>query len=176
MIDLLCAPYTAPAVRRGDWIMDELLGLVEVGGWTGAPIPWPYRRRTGSPSLILTDDLVRAVRCEAELAICDQWGVSKGTVYKWRKALGVGRITQGTHKLLRDNTGVPAEAAARGRERARSPENRAKIAAAKTGVPAHPNTRAALLRNASAPKPEGWGARANAWMRRPKSDEEDRDP
>ena len=79
--------------------------------------------------------------------------------------MGIGPITDGTRKLLQDNTGVPPEAAARGRQKAATAESRAKMAETKRGKPAHPATKAALLNAAKQPKPPEWGKRANAWMR-----------
>ena len=161
---LIGGPYLPPLVRRGDWLDDEIVGLVQVGGNTDALIPWPYRLKPGKMSLILCGDLVEAVLIESESAICHHWGVGVVTVWKWRKALGVDRVTEGTRRLLQEKTGVPPEAAALGRERARSPEARAKMSASHTGKPAHPNIRANLLKWAKASKPPGWGKRANQWM------------
>lgn len=170
---LIAGPYQPPACRPGDWLDDEIDGRLPVGGWTSAPIPWPRRKKTGRASLILTAELARAVRAESEEAICHWWGVSAGTVWKWRKALGVGRVTEGTRKLLQERTGVPPEAAARGRERAASPESRAKLAESKRGRPMHEKTQAALLEAAHKPKPPGWGIKANAWMRKALTKPED---
>lgn len=161
---LIDGPYSPPACRIGDWLDDEIDGRLEVGGWTDAPIPWPRRKKTGKASLILCGDLVRAVRVESAEAICYYWGVGPTKVWMWRKALGVDRVTDGTRRLLQERAGVPAEAAARGRERAATPESLAKMAEAKSGKPMHPTTRAALLESARKPKPDGWGARANEWM------------
>lgn len=166
--ELIGGPYTAPAVRAGDWIDDEIDGRIEVGGWTSAPISWPRRKKNGRPSLILTAELARAVRTESVEAICHWWGVGATKVWMWRQALGVGRITAGTRKLLQERTGVPEAAAALGRQRARTPESLAKMAQSKRGKKASPATRAALLAAAKASKPPGWGARANAWMRHTK--------
>ena len=58
--DLIAGPYHPPACRKGDWLVDELDGLTEVGGWTDAPISWPRRKKGGRPSLILTAELARA--------------------------------------------------------------------------------------------------------------------
>jgi len=107
-------PYLAPDTSDG-WLVDWIDGSVEVGGWTCAPLPWPRRKREGRHSLILCDDLIRAVMMESSAAVKYHWGVSGGTVWKWRKALDVGRITPGTRDRLRSETGVPPEAAARGR-------------------------------------------------------------
>jgi hypothetical protein len=157
----LIGKYCAPRVRVDEWLDDERDGRVQVGGWTDAPIPWPRRKKTGRHSLILCGDLVRAVRTESVMAICYWWGVGTTTVWAWRQALGVGS-TAGSQRIAR--RGVPAEAAARGRERAAMPDALTRMAGTKRGQPAHQNTREALLRSAKSPKPEGWGKRANQWM------------
>jgi len=167
--ELIGGPYAAPACRAGDWLDDEIDGLVEVGGWTDAPISWPRRKKTGRASLILTGDLVRAVQTESSEAIQYHWGVGATTVWKWRQALGVGQVTAGTRRL-KQARGVPPEAAARGRERAASAESRAKMAQTKRGRRMHPTTAAALLAAVRRPKPPGWGKRANEWMQRAKHD------
>lgn len=66
---------------------------------------------------------------------------------------------------------MPPEAAARGRAAAAETEAIEWMAASKRGVPAHPNTRAALLAAAKAPKLEGWGEHANRWMQEAKGDD-----
>jgi hypothetical protein len=160
---LLGAPYAAPEPCDG-YLDDEIDGRLRVGRWTSAPIPWPCRKKSGRPSLIFCGDLVRAVKTESVADICRWWGVGQTKVWMWRQALGVGRVTAGTRKRLQDNTGVPPDASARGRERAARPESREKMAASKRGKPMHPKTRAALTAAASQPKPQGWGHQANAWM------------
>ncbi|WP_399677109.1 hypothetical protein [Xenophilus sp.] len=167
--ELIAGPYQPPACRPGDWLDDEIAGRVEVGGWTAAPLSWPRHKRRGRASLILTAELSRAVHTESSEAVCYWWGVSTTTVWMWRKALGVGRVTDGTRKLLQERTGVPPDAAARGRAAAASPEALARMAEIKRGKPAHPNTKAALLEAAKRPKPPGWGIKANAWMREGKA-------
>lgn len=170
---LIGGPYGPPVVRAGDWLSDEIDGLVEVGGHSNGPIPWPRRKKTGRASLILCGDLVRAVRTESALAIMTHFGVSAGTVRKWRAAFGVDRKnndgTQALYKAYAPDK-LTDERAEKGRARANRPEAKAKMAATKTGKPAHPKTRAALLRSAKASKPTGWGKRANEWMRRAKKD------
>lgn len=159
--DLIGGPYTAPSCAKGAWLHDEVDGLTEVGGWTTAPISWPRRKKSGRPSLILTGDLVRALHVESVAAICHWWSVGPTKVWHWRQSLGI-KTTPGSHSIAR--RGVPEDAAARGRAKAASPESLAKMAKSKTGVPAHPRTRDALLRAAKAAKPDGWGKRANKWM------------
>lgn len=161
---LMAGPYIPPRARVGDWLDDEIDGKLVVGGWTDAPLPWPRRKKTGRHALIFTAELVRAVRVESVEAICHWWGVGPTKVWMWRQALGVGRLTDGTRLLLQERTGVPEDAAARGRSAAAAPESRAKMAETKRGVPAPEAVRAGLLRAAKAPKPAGWGKRANKWM------------
>ncbi len=162
--ELIAGPYLPPACAVGDWLDDEIDGRLEVGGWTTAPISWPRRKKTGRASLILCGDLIRAVQTESSEAVSHWWGVGITKVWMWRKALGVGRVTDGTRKLLQERTGVPPEAAARGRAAAAEPEARARMADSKRGKPAAPQTREALLRAAKRRKPAGFGVRANAAM------------
>jgi transposase len=157
-VALVGGPYAAPQVSRGDRLDDAALGSVIVGGYTNAPIPWPRRMKAGRPSLILCGDLISAVEVESEIAIAHWWGVGVVTVWAWRKALGIGRVTEGTERLYRDLKAekLPDDLAARGRERAAKPDAKAKMAATKRGRPAPPQTRAALLAAAKAPKSEAW--------------------
>jgi hypothetical protein len=65
-----------------------------VTGWTAAPIPWPKGipvGGTGAPSIIITEELARAVRLESGQAVRYWWGVSEKPIWRWRKALGVTR-------------------------------------------------------------------------------------
>jgi hypothetical protein len=54
------------------------------------------------PSLLVDDELARAIRNESALALRDWWGVSVGVVARWRKALGVGWAgSPGSERLIR---------------------------------------------------------------------------
>ena len=167
-MDLLHGPYYPPRVRRGDTLSCEIRGLVEVGGYTTAPIPWPRVKKTGRACLILCGDLVRAVRTESELAIAEHWGVGLTTIWSWRKALGVGRMTEGTRELYCEAMPrkLTPERVARGREAARMPAAVEKIRRSKIGKPMHPRTREALLKAARRPKSEGWRLANSKSMRR----------
>ncbi len=101
---LLGAPYTSPLVIPGDWLVDELEGAVEVGGFTDGLFRWPTRKRSGRPSPILCGDLLRAVRTECAESVQFWWGFSPSLVGRWRRALGVTR---------RNNPGDQAVAPAR---------------------------------------------------------------
>lgn len=91
--------------------------------------------------------------------------MSKDPTNAQRQAAARKRLAaEGGRRLLQERTGVPPEAAARGRAKAASPESQAKMMTSKRGVPAHPNTAKALLDAARKPKPDGWGQRASQWM------------
>jgi hypothetical protein len=78
---------------------------VIITGWTGARIPWPLCQpldnRMGRPTILLDHELARAVRHEAAAAIMHWWGVRGTLVWRWRKALGVGRAdSEGSRRLI----------------------------------------------------------------------------
>src|SRR5262245_41595036 len=58
----------------------------------------------GGPTrgLIVCGALADAVRRESNQAVCFLWGVTPQTVTKWRKALEVGRRTEGSTRLRSD--------------------------------------------------------------------------
>jgi len=94
---LIGAPYKAPACDVGSRLTCKRFGRQTVGGFTAAPIPWPYAAgQGGKPPLILCDDLIRAVRTETAANVAWYWGVTRWTVHHWRQVLGVGRFTEGT--------------------------------------------------------------------------------
>jgi hypothetical protein len=72
--------------------------------WDRGPIMWPCGlkegRSPGRPALILCGDLMNAVRREAAIAVARHWSVSCQVVRRWRRALGVERITEGTRQLF----------------------------------------------------------------------------
>ena len=110
---LLFGPYLPPRVRRGQILVCEFRGeVVKVGGLTDAPIMWPRVLKTGSPSVIVCGDLVRAIRTESAAAVAYHWGVSETTVWKWRKSLGVEAHDRGDETVV---SGLDADTTA-GRE------------------------------------------------------------
>jgi hypothetical protein len=103
---LLHGPYEAPPLRVGDRATC-LFGDcdVVVTGWTDARISWPRCRpldvRRSHPSLLVNEDLARAVRQESAAALTYWWGASAFVVWKWRRALGVSRTgNEGTRRLI----------------------------------------------------------------------------
>ncbi len=135
---LLHGPYRAPRCRIGGYLECAIRGRVQVRAMSDGRIQWPMtQRRTGGGKrfLILCGDLVRAIQQESATAVCYWWGVTPQTVTVWRKALGVPQHNAGTLDLHRRwmPDRIDEETRERAHEAARSPEARAKIAAAKKG-------------------------------------------
>src|SRR3712207_3633587 len=103
---LLFGPYKAPPLRRGDRAFCLFRDCdVVVTSWTDAPIPWPRCRALDGPGggsgLLVDEELARVVRHEAAAAVRYWWGASEGAVWRWRRALGVGRADpEGSRPLI----------------------------------------------------------------------------
>ena len=73
-------------------------GLVEVRGWhdTGL-IEIPLGGTKGTRwSIVVSDDLLRALRVEMSATICWYWAITNWTVGRWRRALSIdGRKVDG---------------------------------------------------------------------------------
>jgi hypothetical protein len=133
---LLFGPYATPAFRYGDTARCVIRGEIEIVELTDAPIPWPVGKIGAHKSMILYAGLVRAVRRESAMAVARWWGVTSQTVRVWRKALGVGAITEGTSRLKSE---CGEEGRRKSHEQSRDAERdaprREKIRAAKLGKP-----------------------------------------
>jgi hypothetical protein len=112
-VKLLFGPYKSPALKLGHRVhclyRDR---FVIVHGWTDARLSWPTCRNAegrGQPGILVEEVLAFAVRCESALALMHWWGVSSTVVWKWRKALGVERMTPGSARLQRMNADAGAE-------------------------------------------------------------------
>jgi len=143
-------PYRTPRFRYGAVKRCALQGDVRIVGISNGRIPWPVGRKLGTTSrgFVLYGDLAKAVRHEAAVVICHWWGVAPNTVTRWRKALGVGRKTKGTHALWSAYTREDWAVAARrkGQAKARSPKSIAKLAASLRGRQLSEHAREALRR------------------------------
>jgi len=131
-------PYRTPRFKYGDQVKDARRGPVTIVGLSDAPIPWPIGAGVrGAKSLVLFGALVRAVRRESNQAVAQAWGVTGQTVTAWRRALGVGPTTDETSKLRSAHFREPwaLEAQKKAWAKARDPQRRAKIAAARRGKP-----------------------------------------
>jgi hypothetical protein len=89
---------------RGNCIVRDTLCVVT--GWGDAPIPWPTGipvGRRSRPTLIVTEELARAVRSESAKAVRWWWRVGVKAVWKWRRSLAVTRTNNpGTNTLMRE--------------------------------------------------------------------------
>lgn len=106
-VKLLHDPYHPPRLRRGDRAFCLLKDSdVIVKGWTAARISWPKCRPVdvplGQPSILVDEELARAIRQESAAALEFWWGVSDFVVMRWRRALGVTRVNNaGSQRLIR---------------------------------------------------------------------------
>jgi hypothetical protein len=135
----LLGTYRTPRVKLGRILSCEYRDDdVIVVGYSDGRIPWPLGRRRGksSKTMVMYGDLVRALKVESNLAICYWWGVTPQTVTAWRKALGVEPTTKGTSRLRSEWTGDEriAKGLRKAMRKARDPDRRAKISAARNGV------------------------------------------
>jgi hypothetical protein len=135
---LLFGPYKTPRFRYGQRVFCDVRGWVKIVGLSAGRIPWPKGRRPGQAresAIILFDCLVDAVRRESAQAIRYWWGVGSDTVWKWRKAVDAEPTNEGTRRLKHEHALEPGitEARRKAWSKARDPERRRKIAAAKLG-------------------------------------------
>src|SRR5688500_16838345 len=98
---LLFGPYRPPPrIRRGSIVQDAIRGNVVMVRWSAAPLRWPIGRQPKEPSgLIVTDELVRALKSESGLAIYYWWGIMPSTVTRWKQSLGIKEPTAGSKVL-----------------------------------------------------------------------------
>jgi hypothetical protein len=117
---LLAGPYTPPSLRRGDRATCLYRDAdVVVTSWTSAPIPWPRSccpgTHGGGSGLLVTEELVRAIRTESAVAIKHWWGVGTHTAWSCRRTFGVGRCDTEGSKRLHQEVSERGAAAIRGR-------------------------------------------------------------
>jgi hypothetical protein len=114
-VKLLHGPYRAPRLHVGDRATCLYKDCdVVVTGWTDARISWPRCLPVGErghPSLLVNEELARAVRLESAAAVMFWWGASVGVVCRWRQALGVTKINNpGSNRLVRAASAKGADA------------------------------------------------------------------
>lgn len=100
-------PYYPPAVQIGDWVECARFGSVRIVDWSDGPLPWPRCHLSGTKSLILFEDLERAVQIESRLAIRLAWGAGSFCVTQWRKLAGIHRFNQGDRARKQSNAPQP---------------------------------------------------------------------
>src|SRR5262245_14024863 len=128
-------PYETPQFRYGTAVQCLLHGDVIVTQLSDGPIAWPMTTRQGGHSLVLYQDLARAVEREAACAVAYWFGVSTWMVRRWRRALDVPCRNEGD-RLLKQQY-AKGEGGELAREAAlltaNDPVRRAKISAAQKG-------------------------------------------
>jgi hypothetical protein len=166
----LLGTYRTPRFRYGRTVRCEVRGEVEIVGLHEAPIPWPVGKKGRAKALVVFKDLARAVRRESEVAVAHHWGVGVTAVWKWRVALGVERVTEGTSKRLSDHAREPKVVAGLKKAQAKSgdPTRRAKLAAAMRGKKMDRRVVAALAaqRRGTRHREESWRRMSEAHRRR----------
>ncbi len=156
-VQFVGGPYTTPTVPVGGWLQCEVRGLLQVGGYSNALIPWPTAARNRK-QLIVCGDLLKALKTESRLAVAFHFGISPQMVSGFRRALGIERFTAGSTRLFWRNVKL-----------AGSDEARAKMSRQREGREdlMTPEDRARLREIQSRPKSEAWKARAaERWQRR----------
>jgi hypothetical protein len=101
---LLFGPYPPPRVRKGNRTYCEFRGTqVIVTNWSEARLSWPRcqkPRQRGGSGLLVNDELRRAIESESSAALVYWFGIRQETVWRWRKAFGVGKWdTPGSQRL-----------------------------------------------------------------------------
>jgi hypothetical protein len=106
-VRLLHGPYQTPALRRGDraFCLYRECDVI-ITSWTAARLSWPRCRPVdvprSHPSLLVDEELARAVRNESAAAVGFWWGVCGKVVWSWRRALSVTRTNnEGSQRLIR---------------------------------------------------------------------------
>ena len=84
-------------VRKGDTLYCDRFGEVIVVGFTENG--WPCSLHRGRLFLVLCDQLVKDVQQESVTDVTNRYGVSRRTVWLWRRCLGIGRTNPGTKKM-----------------------------------------------------------------------------
>ncbi|MEX1027683.1 MAG: hypothetical protein WD049_06720, partial [Candidatus Paceibacterota bacterium] len=139
---LYFGPYSSPRFKYGQTVWCEFRGWTKIIGLSDGKIPWPIGRpkaeNPGRDSLIIFRGLKKAIEKESNQAVAHWWGVSRGTVRRWRRALGVARDTPGTQRTL--DVTLNAES------------RRTKIAKSRTGKP-RPKRVIEALRKANLGRP-----------------------
>jgi hypothetical protein len=114
---LLAGPYTTPRLRKGDRAFCFFQDTdVVVTSWKQGRIPWPRCRpidaeRWRSSSVLVNDEVLRAIQTESSLPIHYWWGVSPTIIGKWKAAFGVHRTNNpgtvaGNRRAVKASTAV----------------------------------------------------------------------
>jgi hypothetical protein len=97
----LLGSYRTPRFKYGAVVTCAIGGPVKIVGLSSGRIQWPKcRLGKRSRAIILYGALADAVRTESAKAVMYWFGVGSDTIWMWRTALGVERVTEGTSELM----------------------------------------------------------------------------
>jgi hypothetical protein len=118
---LLFGPYETPSLKKGARATCLYRDcLVVVTSWSAARTSWPLCRPVGAkhgrPTLLVEDELARAIQNESAAALRHHWGVGTKQVAAWRKCFGIGRAGTPGSKRLIDAASEAGAAVLRGAE------------------------------------------------------------
>src|SRR5579859_160456 len=96
IVKLLFGPYRIPKFHRGVRVFCQLRDRdVIVTDYINARVSWPKGRLAesrGQPSLVVDDELARALHNESRAAVAYWWGLARSTITRWRIRLSVNRF------------------------------------------------------------------------------------
>jgi len=94
-IPVLRGTYDPPAVRVGQRVFCRVRHKwCRVTSFTDAPISWPRGqplKERGGGGVVVNATLERAIRTESAESLRHFFGVTRGVVWRWRKAFGIPR-------------------------------------------------------------------------------------
>src|SRR5207245_2921181 len=139
--DLLFGPYTPPALCRGDFTFCLFRDTeVKVTSISHGRIQWPRCQRMGQrggSGLLVTEELIRAIKTESSLALQYWFGVGAETVWRWRRFFGISQWEpEGSRRLHQE---LSENGAAAVRRKTFTPAERTRYRAAAIARGTRPN-------------------------------------
>lgn len=116
----LLGTYTPPALPVGTRAYCRYRrAWCRVTSWTDAPLPWPRCQQIGirgGSGLLVTAELVRAVRTESAAALKHWFGVGTKVAWNWRKRFvpGSGHVRTEGDRVVQRRASAAGAAACRG--------------------------------------------------------------
>jgi len=163
---LLFGPYHPPKTRPGRRLFCEILGTVIVGRFRDGQIPWPCTHGRKTP--IVCGDFFRALKSESRTAVAHHFGVCESLVTRYRKILGIPKLTPGTVKLYSRIAGTRTDdRLVRARANSKKPSALRKASVSLKGRIQSPTTIEAVRKAAQRPRSEAWKNKmAKYWRQR----------
>ena len=114
-VPVLLGSYNPPAVRIGQRVFCRVRHKwCRVTSFTDAPISWPRGqplKQKGGGGVVVNATLERAIRTESAESLRHFFGVTRGVVWRWRKAFGIPRAgTPGSAARIAESSAKGAAA------------------------------------------------------------------